>query len=92
LRVDPLFFLTRIGGSLKMTPTAGTVLGLRKGGNTLTGVNPAGSRAKEASRVGLENLVENQDKFLDEDLYLFSTTKGVIKGILTQWKKKKTLF
>ena len=36
-----------------MTPTAGTVLGLRKGGNTLMGVKPAGSRAKEAARVGL---------------------------------------
>ena len=36
-----------------MTPTAGTVLGLKNGGNTLTGVKPAGSRAKEAARVGL---------------------------------------
>ena len=36
-----------------MTPTAGNVLGLRKGGNTLMGVKPAGSRAKEAARVGL---------------------------------------
>ena len=36
-----------------MTPTAGTVLGLRNGGNTLMGVKPAGSRAKEAARVGL---------------------------------------
>ena len=36
-----------------MTPTAGTVLGLRNGGNTLIGVKPAGSRAKEAARVGL---------------------------------------
>ena len=36
-----------------MTPTAGTVLGLRKGGNTLMGVRPAGSKAKEAARVGL---------------------------------------
>ena len=36
-----------------MTPTAGTVLGIRKGGNTLMGVKPAGSRAKEAPRVGL---------------------------------------
>ena len=36
-----------------MIPTAGTVLGLRKGGNTLMGVKPAGSRAKEAARVGL---------------------------------------
>ena len=36
-----------------MTPTAGTVLGLRNGGNTLMGGKPAGSRAKEAARVGL---------------------------------------
>ena len=36
-----------------MTPTAGTVLGLRNGGNTLMGVKPAGSRAKDAARVGL---------------------------------------
>ena len=36
-----------------MIPTAGTVLGLRNGGNTLMGVKPAGSRAKEAARVGL---------------------------------------
>ena len=36
-----------------MTPTAGTVLGLRNGGNTLMGVRPAGSKAKEAARVGL---------------------------------------
>ena len=36
-----------------MTPIAGTVLGLRNGGNTLTAVKPAGTNAKDAPRVGL---------------------------------------
>ena len=41
------------GASSNITPTAGTVLWKVQGGNTETAIKPAGTRAKEAARVGL---------------------------------------
>ena len=41
------------GVSLKITPTAGTVLVVAHGGNTDTGVRPAGTSDSDSAKVGL---------------------------------------
>ena len=41
------------GASLKITPTAGTVLVVAHGGNTDTGVRPAGTSDSDSAKVGL---------------------------------------
>ena len=73
-----------------MTPTAGTVLGLRKGGNTLMGVKPAGSRAKEAARVGLGMVGEPPPPGLPAAGAPAGTDPGVEKAVII--KPETTIF
>ena len=74
-----------------MTPTAGTVLGLRKGGNTLMGVKPAGSRAKEAARVGLGMVGKPPPPGLPAAGAPAGTDPGVEKAVIIKPEKKKNL-
>ena len=72
-----------------MTPTAGTVLGLRKGGNTLMGVKPAGSRAKEAARVGLGTVGKPPPPGLPAAGAPAGTDPGVERAVIIKPVKKE---
>ena len=72
-----------------MTPTAGTVLGLRNGGNTLMGVKPAGSRAKEAARVGLGTVGKPPPPGLPAAGAPAGTDPGVERAVIIKPVKKE---
>ena len=85
------------GASLKITPTAGTVLVVAHGGNTDTGVRPAGTSDSDSAKVGLGAVVKPpppgvpvnlKNKTISFELYFKGSKSVIYQKMFEQLQKK----